>query len=99
MLSRCAVEIHTLPVNQELFPKHPPFEGLLRPSFVSPRRKDGPPNIWDTSGISGNVFAHPHASSSAPYPQELNLLGRQLLKNRFTCLQRRKVEDQNEIKI
>ena len=55
-----------------LFPKHPPFEGLLRPSFVSPRRTDGPPNIWDTSGISRNVFANPQASSSAPYPQELN---------------------------
>ena len=27
------------------------------------------------------------------------LLGRKLLKNQFTCLQRRKVEDQNEIKI
>ena len=26
----------------------------------------------DTHGISGNVFADPHASSSAPYPQELN---------------------------
>ena len=55
-----------------LFPKHPIPEGLLRPSFVSPRRKEGPPNIWDTPGISGNVFANPHASSSAPYPQELN---------------------------
>ena len=47
-------------------------EGMLRPSFVSPRRKEGPPNIWDTPGMSGNVFANPHASSSAPYPQELN---------------------------
>ena len=55
-----------------LFPKHPPFEGMLRPSFVSLRRTDGPTNIWDTSGISGNVFADPQASSSAPYPQELN---------------------------
>ena len=51
---------------------HPAFEGLLRPSFVSPQRQEGPPNIWDTSGISGNVFAHPQASSSAPHPQELN---------------------------
>ena len=58
-----------------VFPKHPPFEGLLRPSFVSLRRTDGPPNIWDTSGISGNVFAHPQTSSSAPYPQELNPWG------------------------
>ena len=55
-----------------LFPKHPAFEGMLRPSFVSPRRKDGPPNIWDTPGISGNVFANPQASSSALHPQELN---------------------------
>ena len=55
-----------------LFPKHPIPEGLLRPLFVSPRRKEGLPDIWDTSGMSGNVFANPHASSSAPYPQELN---------------------------
>ena len=54
------------------FPPHPIPEGMLRPSFVSPRRKEGPPSIWDTHGISGNVFANPHASSSALYPQELN---------------------------
>ena len=55
-----------------LFPTHPIPEGLLRPSFVSPRRREGPPNIWDTPGISGNFFVNPQASSSAPYPQELN---------------------------
>ena len=54
------------------FPPHPIPEGMLRPSFVSPRRKEGPPSIWDTHGKSGNVFADPPASSSAPYPQELN---------------------------
>ena len=63
-----------------VFPKHPPFEGLLRPSFVSPRHTDGPPNIWDTSGISGNFFAHPQASSSAPYPQELNSTWRKTIE-------------------
>ena len=61
-------------------PKHPPFEGLLRPSFVSPRHTDGPPNIWDTSGISGNVFANPQASSSAPYPQELSSLWKKTIE-------------------
>ena len=55
-----------------VFPKHPLFEAMLRPSFLWPRHTDGQPNIWDTSGISGNVFANPQASSSAPYPQELN---------------------------
>ena len=39
-----------------VFPKHPPFEGLLRPSFSSQRQNEEPPNIWDTSGTSGNVF-------------------------------------------
>ena len=39
-----------------LLPKHLAFEGLLRPFFVSPRRKEGPTDFWDTSGISGNVF-------------------------------------------
>ena len=58
-----------------LFPKHPIPGGMLRQSFVSPSRKEGPPSIWDTHGISGNVFANPHASSSAPYPQELNPWG------------------------
>ena len=37
-----------------------------------PSRNTGPPSIWDTHGISGNVFPNPHASSSAPYPQESN---------------------------
>ena len=55
-----------------LCPKHPIPEGMLRPSFVSPRRKEGPPSIWDTHGISGNVFANTHASSSAPCPRDLN---------------------------
>ena len=55
-----------------LFPRHPPFEGLLKPAFISQRQTEEPPNIWDTSGISGNVFAHPQTSSSAPYPQELH---------------------------
>ena len=54
------------------FPPHPIPGGMLRQSFVSPSRKEGPPSIWDTHGISGNVFADPLASSSAPYPQELH---------------------------
>ena len=54
------------------FPPHPIPGGMLGQSFVSPSRKEGPPSIWDTHGISGNVFANPPASSSAPYPQELH---------------------------
>ena len=54
------------------FPPHPIPGGLLRQSFVSPSRREGPPSIWDTHGISGNVLADPLASSSAPNPQELH---------------------------
>ena len=54
------------------FPPHPIPEGMLRHSFVTPSRREWPPSIWGTHGISGMVFANPAASSSAPYPQELN---------------------------
>ena len=39
---------------------------------AEPQRRAGPPSIWDTHGKSGNVFADPIASSSAPYLQEVN---------------------------
>ena len=35
-------------------------------------RNDKPPDIWNTHGMSGNVFANPLASSSSPYPGEFN---------------------------
>ena len=53
------------------FPPHPIPEGMLRHSFVTPSRREGPPSIWDAHGKSKNVFVNPDASSSAPYPQEL----------------------------
>ena len=54
------------------FPPHPIPERMLSRSSGVPSRREGPPSIWDTHGISGNVFENPDASSSAPYPQELN---------------------------
>ena len=52
-----------------LFPKHTVIEGMLRPSFESPRRKEGPPDIWDTPGISTPL-----------YPQELNFPWRKTIE-------------------
>ena len=54
------------------FPPHLNPEGMFSRSIGMPSRREGPPSIWDTHGISGNVFVNPDASSSAPYPQELN---------------------------
>ena len=54
------------------FPHFQDPGGMLSRSLGIPSRNDRPPSIWDTHCISGNVFANPAASSSAPYPQELN---------------------------
>ena len=54
------------------FPPHPDPGGMLSRSLGMPSRNNGPPSIWDTHGISGNVFANPTASSSVPFPQESN---------------------------
>ena len=54
------------------FTPHPDPGGMLSRSLGMPSRNNGPPSIWDTHGMSGNVFANPTASSSAPYPQESN---------------------------
>ena len=56
------------------FPPHPIPGGMLSRPIAMPSRREGPPSMWDTHGISGNVFANPAASSSAPYPQESNPL-------------------------
>ena len=38
------------------FPLHPIPEGMLSRSIGMPSRREGPPGIWGTHGISGNVF-------------------------------------------
>ena len=49
---------------------------MLRHSLVSPSRKEGPPIIWDTHGMSETFWKNnqrlPVASSTAPFTQELN---------------------------
>ena len=55
------------------FTPHPIPGGMLSRSKGMASRNDRPPSILDTHGISGNVFANPTASSSAPYSQESNL--------------------------
>ena len=54
------------------FPPHPIPEGMPSRSIGMPSRREGPPSIWDTHGISEKFFANPDASSSGPFPQELN---------------------------
>ena len=65
MPSQFAVDHATFPVNGHYFPSYRDPGGLLS-------RNNQPPDIWNSQGISGNVFANPRASSSSPYPWEFN---------------------------
>ena len=62
---------------------HVPSQPALLPPYRDPggmlsrpggmlSRNDKPPDIWDTHGLSGNVFVNPLASSSSPYPGGFN---------------------------
>ena len=72
MLNQYAVDYPTLPVNLCFSPPFRDPGGMLSRSVGMPSRNDKPPDIWDTHGISGNVFVNSPASSSSPYPQESN---------------------------
>ena len=80
------------------FPPHPIPGGMLCRSIGMPSRREGPPSIWDTHGISGNVFANPTASSSAPYPQELNPWNSSIEEPLHSSMVE-KVKGKNKIKI
>ena len=47
------------------FPSHPVPAVMQSGSLGMSSRNNGRPSIWNTHGISGNVFANPTASSSA----------------------------------
>ena len=72
MLNQDAVDYSHVTSRPALLPPHPVPGGMRSRSLGMPSRNDGPPDIWDTYGFSGNVFANPTASSSAPYPQGSN---------------------------
>ena len=61
-----------VPSQPALLPHFRDPGGMQSRSLGMPSRNDRPPDVLDTHGISGNVFANPTASSSAPYPQESN---------------------------
>ena len=50
-----------------LFPLYRDPGGMLSRPGRMPNRNDRPRDIWNTQGISENVFAIPPASSSSPY--------------------------------
>ena len=57
-----------VPRQPALLPPYRDPGGMLSRPGVMLSRNDKPPDIWDTHGISGNVFVNRPASSSSPYP-------------------------------
>ena len=57
-------------------PSHVPSQPALLPPYRDPggllRRNNQPPDIWNSQGTSGNVFANSRASSSSPCPGGFN---------------------------
>ena len=57
-------------------PSHVPSQLALFPPYRDPggllSRNNQPPDIWNSQGISGNVFANSRASSSSPCPGGFN---------------------------
>ena len=78
------------------FPPRPIPEGLLRPSFVSPRRKEGPPSIWDTHGLSGNLQIQPRLLQHFIHRNWIH--GVPVPKSRFIHPQWKRVRGEHKIK-
>ena len=80
------------------FPPHPIPEEMLRHSFVSPSRKEGPPSIWDTHGIS-ETFLQIHMHNHQLLILKNCINGIRQSKGRSIHPQWRKVKGKNKIKI
>ena len=72
MLNQYAVDYPTFPVNQRYFPPYRDPGGMLSRPARMLSRSDKPPDIWDTHGISGNVFVNPPGSSPSPFSGGFN---------------------------
>ena len=81
------------------FPPHPIPQGMLRHSFVSPSRKEGPPSIWDTHMVYRETFLqiHMHLHQLLILKNCINGIHRS--RSRFIQPQWKRVKGQNKIKI
>ena len=82
-----------------LFPKHPIPEGLLRPSFVSRAPQRRAARHLGYTWYIGKRFCKSTCFLFSSLFSRIESMGDNQLRNRFMCLQRRKVEDQNKTKI
>ena len=80
------------------FPPHPIPGGMLSCSVGMPSRREWPPSIWDTHGISGNVLQIQRRHLQNLIHKNC-ISGIHHAKSRFTHPQWKRVRDKNKIKI
>ena len=80
------------------FPPHPIPSGMLRHSFVSPSRREGPPSMW-IHMVYRETFLQIHMHPHQLLITKNCINGIHPSKSRFMRLQRREVKDQNKTKI
>ena len=99
MLSRLAVEIHTLPAHQDCSLDILHLKGCWsQPSYRSDKLRRN--QLSGIHPVYQETFLHIHRLlHQLRILKNWILCGRKLLKNQFTCLQRRKVKDQNDTQI
>ena len=81
------------------FPLHPLPEGMLSRSLGMPSRREGPPSVWDTHGVLGNVFLQIHLHLHQHLILKNCINGIRQPRSRSIHPQWRKVKGQNKIKI
>ena len=81
------------------FPPHPIPKGMLRHSFVTPSRREGPPSIWDNTWYIGKRFLQIHLHLHQHLILKNCINGMRQLRSRSIHLRWRRVKGQNRIKI
>ena len=81
------------------FPPHPIPEGMLRHSFITPSRREGPPSIWDTHMVYRETFLQIQMRLHQLLFPKNCINGIRRSKSRSIRPQWRKVKGKNKIKI
>ena len=81
-------------------PPHPVPCGMLSRAIGMPSCKDGPPSIWDTHGISGNVFfLQIQPRPLQHFIRRKRIHGVLKNQNQFTPHRRGRMETKHQLKI
>ena len=81
------------------FPPHPIWKRMVRHSFATPSRREGPPSIWNTMVYRETFLQIQMRLLSAPYPKELNQWNASIEESLHSSTEEKRVKDQNKNEI